>query len=160
MGFIMNKKLFRLTESDLHRIVKDAVRRVVNEGFQRTSFEVIAMLDKPMDLSNVKTTEHWRDRSDRINSYASKVRDAGDAVYSFVVDTQHPNGYEIHTITERGFIVIQNERTKKFITILAARPPQIARYWRECGKKLPNDETFNLIMRFAENNKGRGMNNM
>ena len=156
----MNKKLFRLTESDLHRIVKDVVRRVVNEGFQRTSFEVIAMLSKPVDLSNVKATEHWKDRGDRISSYASKVRDVGDAVYSFVVDTKHPNGNEIHTITERAFIIIQNERTKKFITVLAARPAQITRYWKNLGKSIPNDPTFNLIMRFAENNKGRGMNNM
>ena len=28
----MNKKLIRLTESDLHRIVKESVKRAINEG--------------------------------------------------------------------------------------------------------------------------------
>jgi hypothetical protein len=28
----MNKKLIRLTESDLHRIVKESVKKVIKEG--------------------------------------------------------------------------------------------------------------------------------
>ena len=30
----MNKKLIRLTESDLHRIVKESVNRVLNEAYR------------------------------------------------------------------------------------------------------------------------------
>ena len=33
MYYNMNKKLIRLTESDLHRIVKESVQKILNEGF-------------------------------------------------------------------------------------------------------------------------------
>lgn len=33
----MNKKLIRLTESDLHRIVKESVNRVMKEGVEFSS---------------------------------------------------------------------------------------------------------------------------
>lgn len=33
----MNKKLIRLTESDLHRIVKESVNRVLNESYYNSS---------------------------------------------------------------------------------------------------------------------------
>lgn len=35
----MNKKFIRLTESDLHRIVKESINRVINEGAGNTSFD-------------------------------------------------------------------------------------------------------------------------
>ncbi len=43
----MNKKLIRLTESDLHRIVKGSVNRVLNEGLwnaiERDNYQVYDM---------------------------------------------------------------------------------------------------------------------
>ena len=147
-----NKKTIHINESSLSLLV--------DEGFQRSSFYVKGMLRNPMDLTSVETTEHWDERSARIGSFAEKVRNAGDAQYSFIVDTHHPNGDEIHTITERAFIIIQNKGTRKIITILAARPGQITRYWKGLRKPLPNDDAFNLIMRFAKANQDRGLNNM
>ena len=44
----MNKKLIRLTESDLHKIVKESVNRVLNEStiFDRKLPEVIEFLEE------------------------------------------------------------------------------------------------------------------
>ena len=154
------RKMIRLTESELRRIVIGAVSEVIGETFQRSSFNVLSMLGSPKKLSNAEKTGHWNDRSNRVASYNKKAKNVGDSLYSFVVDTKHPNGNEIHTITEKAFIIIQNERTGKVVTILAARPAQITRYWENLGKPIPNDLTFNLVMKFAENNVSRGLNNM
>ena len=45
-----------------------------------------------------------------------------------VVNKGHANGEEIHVIFNNGVVKIYNERTKKFITVLIARVPQIERY--------------------------------
>jgi hypothetical protein len=76
------------------------------------------------------------------------------------VDTGHPNGNEIHTITERAEIIIQNERTKKVVTVLFARPAQVTRYWKLMNKRFPTDENFSLVQRFAKNNLDRNLNNL
>ena len=52
----------------------------------------------------------------------------GTEVATFRVDRNHPNGAELHTITTTGIIIIRNERTKKMVTKLIARPGQIRRY--------------------------------
>ena len=46
----------------------------------------------------------------------------GNPVRTFKWDKGHPNGPELHTITDTGIIVIRNERTGKLITTLIARP--------------------------------------
>lgn len=53
----------------------------------------------------------------------------GTPVASFIVDRGHKNGPEIHEITSTGIINIYNERTKKLVTKLIARPAQIKRYF-------------------------------
>ena len=45
-----------------------------------------------------------------------------------VVDKGHANGDEIHIIYNNGIVKVYNERTRKFITVLIARVPQIERY--------------------------------
>ena len=44
----MNKKLIRLTESDLHRIVKESVNRILNEvdGYEKTMLKANPNFDK------------------------------------------------------------------------------------------------------------------
>lgn len=55
----------------------------------------------------------------------------GNIIKTVVVDRGHKNGPEIHNISDTGIITIQNERTKKLITKLIARPAQIKRYYKE-----------------------------
>lgn len=55
----------------------------------------------------------------------------GKIIKSVVVDKGHKNGPEIHNLSDTGIITIQNQRTKKMITKLIARPGQIKRYYKE-----------------------------
>ena len=45
-----------------------------------------------------------------------------------VVNKVHKNGNEIHIVYNNGVVKIYNENTRKFITVLIARVPQIERY--------------------------------
>lgn len=76
------------------------------------------------------TSKHWtKDRKNR-----KKVIDEigqGTVIKSVVVDRHHKNGPEIHEISDTGIITIFNQRTKKMITQLIARPGQIKRYYND-----------------------------
>ena len=142
--------------------VNPHISQIINEmayGFARQKFRVLRQLPNPIDFSQAEHTAHWGvDRSERSEAY--NLRTKGEPVYSFIVDTGHPNGNEIHTITNRAYIIIQNEKTKKVITVLAARPQQIKRYWENQGRELPHsDMYFDLILKFAKYNSGVGLNN-
>lgn len=54
----------------------------------------------------------------------------GTEVKRVVLDKGHKNGAEIHVISSTGIVTIYNQRTKKLITKLIARPGQIKRYWK------------------------------
>ena len=45
-----------------------------------------------------------------------------------IVNKGHKNGQEIHIVYNNGIVKIYNEHTRKFITVLIARVPQIERY--------------------------------
>ena len=45
-----------------------------------------------------------------------------------IVNKGHENGNEIHLVYNNGIVKIYNEHTRKFITVLIARTPQIERY--------------------------------
>ena len=55
-----------------------------------------------------------------------------------VVNKGHKNGEEIHVIFNNGVVKIYNEHTKKFITVLIARVPQIERYKIKVTKTMRN----------------------
>ena len=61
----------------------------------------------------------------------------GNVIDRFVWDKGHPNGAEIHCITDTGIIIIYNQRTGKMVTQLIARPQQIKRYYEKEGRKAP-----------------------
>ena len=76
------------------------------------------------------TSLHYTtDRQERENLI--KQIGYGNTIKSVVVDKGHKNGPEIHKISDTGIITIYNQRTKKLITKLIARPNQIARYFTE-----------------------------
>lgn len=84
-------------------------------------------------------TKHYHnDRKNRIN-FIKNVLGIGNVVDNFVVDKGHPNGAEIHSITDNGIIIIQNYNTKKLVTMLIARPQQIKRYYIAENKTIPLD---------------------
>lgn len=55
----------------------------------------------------------------------------GHTIKSVVVDKGHRNGAEIHELSDTGIITVFNQRTRKLITRLIARPGQIKRYFNE-----------------------------
>ena len=122
-------------------------------------FIVEKMLKTPIRIDMDKITNHFNDRGNRVDRINRKISDFGEPVYSFIVNCGHMNGKEIHTITEKGIIIIQNLTTKNIITILIARPGQIVRYWKGLNQELPqNDDRFKLIMRFCKLNQELGHN--
>lgn len=84
-------------------------------------------------------TKHYQnDRKSRID-FINNVLGVGNIIDVFVVDKGHPNGVEIHSITDNAIIIIQNYNTKKLVTMLIARPQQIKRYYIAENKAIPLD---------------------
>ena len=82
------------------------------------------------------TSRHWeRDRKNR--KELIEAIGHGNTIKTVVVDRHHKNGPEIHEISDTGIITIFNQRTRKMITQLIARPGQIKRYFTE-GEIIPN----------------------
>ena len=84
---------------------------------------------------------------------------------SFVVDRGHPNGPEIHSVTDTGIIVVHNQRTGKMVTKLIARPGQVKRYNNAEGrvKRYYNAEGRNApqnILAIAKEHLKKGYNNI
>jgi hypothetical protein len=92
-------------------------------------FEIVCKTETS-DISNLVNTNHNSyQRVDRNHKIIERLGGYGNPLCSFIIDKGHPNGNEIHTITDNGIIIIQNENTKKFVTSLIARPGQIKRYF-------------------------------
>ena len=78
----------------------------------------------------MKKSSHWRlERKERAKIIAQIGK--GNIIKEVEVDRNHPNGPEIHKISDTGIITIFNKRTKKMVTQLIARPGQIRRYFNE-----------------------------
>lgn len=73
------------------------------------------------------TSKHYTDDRKIREELIQKIG-LGKEIGTFRVDKGHPNGAELHTVTDTGIIIIRNERTHKMVTKLIARPNQIKRY--------------------------------
>ena len=81
-------------------------------------------------------SRHWtKDRQNR--KELIETIGYGNIIITVVVDRHHRNGPEIHEISDTGIITIFNQRTKKMITQLIARPGQIRRYFTD-NEIIPN----------------------
>ena len=89
-------------------------------------FEVIDTKIAANVLDYSECTLHERNRSTRKEVIAL----LGDLikVESFIVNTGHPAGLELHTVYANGVIAIGNIRKESVVTYLIARPGQIRRY--------------------------------
>ena len=59
-------------------------------------------------------------------------------VKNAIVNKGHKNGNEIHMVYNNGVVKVYNERTRRFITVLIARVPQIERYKVKVTKTMRN----------------------
>ena len=74
-------------------------------------------------------TSHVAKRSKRLQIAERLIIEESAKVLKIaVVDKGHANGEEVHVVYNNGVVKIYNEHTKKFITVLIARVPQIERY--------------------------------
>ena len=76
------------------------------------------------------TSRHYANDRQKREEIIKKIG-YGKIIKSVVVDRGHKNGPEIHNLSDTGIITIQNQKTKKMITKLIARPGQIKRYYKE-----------------------------
>ena len=74
-------------------------------------------------------TSHAVNRSKRLQIAERLIyEESAKVIKIVVVNKGHKNGNEIHLVYNNGVVKVYNERTRKFITVLIARVPQIERY--------------------------------
>lgn len=78
-----------------------------------------------------------RDRHERIMRIAKTVG-FGHIVRQCLVDTGHRAGCEVHVLTSTGIVFVFNAHSRKLITVLVARPGQVARYYEPFGEDVPD----------------------
>lgn len=118
-------------------------------------FKVISKTQLSNFYIQLNTIHNDNERNYRNEQIKKVLGGYGNGICSFIVDTNHPNGYEIHTITDNGVIVIQNERTKRIVTALIARENQIRRYF--VNGVMPIE--IYAILSVADNHHKKGYNN-
>lgn len=62
----------------------------------------------------------------------------GHIVRQCLVDTGHRAGCEVHVLTSTGIVFVFNAHSRKLITVLVARPGQVARYYEPFGEDVPD----------------------
>ena len=89
-------------------------------------FRIIKNIDS-FESSN--TTKHTEERQKRIALAKQLIMIESAKVIQYTVcDTGHKNGLEVHVVYNNGIVFIYNMKTRKLITVLIARVPQIERY--------------------------------
>lgn len=98
----------------------------------------------------MELTLHLNDREERLSVIKSEIG-FGNVIHKEIVDKGHRNGAEIHNITDTGLIIVQNQRTKKVVTVMVARVGQLKRY------AIPKSE-LKSVLRIARHNIDMGYN--
>ena len=99
-------------------------------------FQLIGYMD---NFTAGGKTSHAVNRSKRLQIAERLIYEESAKVIKIaVVNKGHENGNEIHIVYNNGVVKIYNERTRKFITVLIARVPQIERYKIKVTKTMRN----------------------
>ena len=89
-------------------------------------FQIIGYMDNFKAGGN---TSHALKRSKRLQiAERLIIEESAKVVKIAVVNKGHKNGNEIHIVYNNGVVKVYNANTRKFITVLIARVPQIERY--------------------------------
>ena len=74
-------------------------------------------------------TSHAVNRSKRLQlAERLIIEECAKVIKIAVVNKGHKNGDEVHLVYNNGVVKIYNANTRRFITVLIARVPQIERY--------------------------------
>ena len=99
-------------------------------------FELLGYIEKFATCGN---TSHAVNRSKRLQvAERLIIEESAKVVKIAVVNKGHENGNEIHVIFNNGIVKVYNARTRKFITVLIARVPQVERYKIKVTKTMRN----------------------
>lgn len=99
------------------------------------------------EAGELNETEHFHvERHDRWERIKRDVG-FGHALRQCLVDTGHHAGYEVHVLTSTGIVLVFNVKSGKLVTVLVARPGQLARYYEPFGEEVPKE----LLKRAYEN---------
>ena len=121
----------------------------------KSYFKVLCEMQSVSGLDNVSTFHFNEHKGDRHNQIVEVIGE-GKCIAYFIVDKAHKNGNEIHCVYDNGIVVIYNERTKRLITELIARPAQIYRYWNGLNIAFPS--AYNNIIYKAREHQRLGYN--
>ena len=84
-------------------------------------------------------TSHAVKRSKRLQvAERLIIEESAKVVKIAIVNKGHKNGDEVHLIYNNGIVKIYNANTRRFITVLIARVPQIERYKIKVTKTMRN----------------------
>ena len=84
-------------------------------------------------------TLHVANRSKRLQiAERLIIEESAKVVKIAVVNKGHENGNEIHLVYNNGIVKIYNANSRRFITVLIARVPQIERYKIKVTKTMRN----------------------
>ena len=72
------------------------------------------------------------------------IEESAKVVKIAVVNKGHKNGNEIHLVYNNGVVKIYNANSRKFITVLIARVPQIERYKVKITKTMRKKINFHI----------------
>ena len=96
-------------------------------------------------------TSHAVKRSKRLQvAERLIIEESAKVVKIAIVNKGHKNGNEIHLVYNNGIVKIYNANTRKFITVLIARVPQIERYKVKITKTMR--KKINLHVKQGYNN--------
>lgn len=95
------------------------------------------------------TSKHYTNDRQRREAMIQQIGE-GRIITEKVFDKGHPNGPEIHKLTDTGIILIYNQRTGKLITKLIARPGHVKRFY--------NGDAPKELIRIAYEHTTKGYN--
>lgn len=99
-------------------------------------FELIGYTD---NFTPCGITSHGVNRSKRLQVAERLIIEESAKICKIaVVNKGHKNGNEIHIIYNNGVVKVYNANSRKFITVLIARVPQIERYKIKVTKTMRN----------------------
>lgn len=101
-------------------------------------------------------SKHYLNRRSEREKFIQECVGQGYIVDGFIVDREHPNGAEVHSITDNGIIIIHNLLSGKLVTKLLARPQQIKRYYKNTKREPP--EEYEKILELARIHNELGYN--
>lgn len=103
-------------------------------------------------------SQHYKDKRNRREYFIKEYLGGGGYIVDgFVVDKGHKDGLEVHSLTDKGVIIIHNLSSGKLITKLIARPQQIIRYYKMTGRNPPPE--YDNILQLAKWHTSLNYNN-